>query len=855
MIALWTGTCNSSTFLRADGSCQVPSSTGGTVNVSLQGSMPFYSAVGSANTISGVPPPTTPAGIAQTYVFVPGNTVGSWAIPGVPIDAQTGTSYTIPITDDVTFVTGNNASATAWTGFTLANNYAFSFENLGAGLITYTPASGTVNGNATQIIPQNWFGFHYTDNTNTRMPVMPTLPAFPNCPDTSGNHLNINTATGAITCGTTASGAGISGGTSGYAALFGSATTITSGIQLAGAGAGLTTGPVSVTSGDVPTFTGTGGQLSDALGIIAANLVTQSSNGTNGYLCTYTGSNKVCVPAQALPNGITATTQTATDTSALVTTDAFVSTAITNAIAAVNPAVAALAASTASLTGTYANGASGIGATFTVTATGAFTLDGVSISTIGQRVLLKNQSSAFQNGIYTATVVGTTGISPVFTRALDYDQPSDMNTTGAIPVQSGTVNAETSWLQTSTVNTVGTDAVTFTQFSVAPANLVTAVSPGVGLCHFAGSTQACTSSLIVAADITANTITGSQLASSLSLVTPLLGTPTSGVITNLTGTCTACTANSASNMTGGAANDIPYQTGAGASSFITPVNSAVLITSAGGVPSESTTLPSGLSATNLTLTTPALGTPSALVLTNATGLPVAGGGTGVATLTAYAPLFGGTTSTGAIQSGTAGTAGQVLVSGGASAKGSYIDFPERYFIPAANCNNATAGAGWSIPSGGTATCRAGTNNLGGYVAITDTSSTFAQFTLAIPFDWDTGTLPYIRFQLAYPGTDGSSSHTIIPQIKVACTTATSGVSDDPSFAAAHSSSTITLSSATANLFFSTSNVQMNSTDMSGCVAGGLMIVQVGRATDTATSAVNFYGADVTFPRLIAVQAN
>lgn len=61
------------------------------------------------------------------------------------------------------------------------------------------------------------------------------------------------------------------------------------------------------------------------------------------------------------------------------------------------------------------------------------------------------------------------------------------------------------------------------------------------------------------------------------------------------------------------------------------------------------------------------GTPSSLTLTNATGLPVAGGGSGVSSLTAYAPIFGGTTSTGAVQSGTVGTAGQVLTSNGAGA--------------------------------------------------------------------------------------------------------------------------------------------------------------------------------------------
>lgn len=44
------------------------------------------------------------------------------------------------------------------------------------------------------------------------------------------------------------------------------------------------------------------------------------------------------------------------------------------------------------------------------------------------------------------------------------------------------------------------------------ASCVTASSPGLGIAHFAGSTQAVTSSLIVAADITSATITSTQLA-------------------------------------------------------------------------------------------------------------------------------------------------------------------------------------------------------------------------------------------------------------------------------------------------------------------------------------------------------
>lgn len=99
------------------------------------------------------------------------------------------------------------------------------------------------------------------------------------------------------------------------------------------------------------------------------------------------------------------------------------------------------------------------------------------------------------------------------------------------------------------------------------------------------------------------------LATSPTLVTPALGTPVSGVITNLTGTCASCTANSATNLAGGATYGIPYQSGVGTTTFLTEVNNAVLVTSGSGLPSESTTLPTGL----------ALQTPASGVITNLTG--------------------------------------------------------------------------------------------------------------------------------------------------------------------------------------------------------------------------------------------
>jgi hypothetical protein len=226
----------------------------------------------------------------------------------------------------------------------------------------------------------------------------------------------------------------------------------------------------------------------------------------------------------ALAGSPTTTTQTQGDNSTKIATTAYVDSAVQGGDykeAAKYATIAALP------TLVYSNGSSGVGATLTGVSFGALSIDSTTPS-VGDRILVKNQVSAFQNGIYVVTAVGTVAAVFVMTRAADFDQSADIDTGDTLFVSAGNTLAATTWTYTGiTMPTIGTDAITFVQVA-GPGSIIA----GNGI-SITGLTIAIDTSVTVD-KTTAQTLTNKTLTSPI-LTTPALGTPASGVMTNVTG--------------------------------------------------------------------------------------------------------------------------------------------------------------------------------------------------------------------------------------------------------------------------------------------------------------------------------
>ena len=202
------------------------------------------------------------------------------------------------------------------------------------------------------------------------------------------------------------------------------------------------------------------------------------------------------------------------------------------------------------------------------------TVDGVTLAT-NDRILLKNQSTGSENGIYTVNASGAP------TRATDFDSNSEVTGGAFFFVEEGTVNADNGFTLTNDGSiTVGTTALTFTQFSGAGQ-----VTAGDALTK-TGNTLAVAvddSSIEINSDalrVKASGITNAMLAGSIDLTAKVtgalpIGNGGIGITTAPKGSVlVANTANTISALDGGGSNDgiLTYTASSDTLAFATSVD-------------------------------------------------------------------------------------------------------------------------------------------------------------------------------------------------------------------------------------------------------------------------------------------
>lgn len=315
----------------------------------------------------------------------------------------------------------------------------------------------------------------------------------------------------------------------------------------------------------------------------------------------------------------------------------------------------ARAATTGALTSTYLNGAAGIGATLTnAGAMAAFELDGVTLN-LDDLVLIKDQAAAEENGYYKVTTVGSGAVNWVLTRSINYDEPSEISPGDLFVVTEGATQGNSTWIETSTVTTIGTDPIVFIQYSVALPIPLSAGGTGASLVASDGGIFYSTAT---AGAILAGTNAAGRMLQSGNLSAPSWSTPTwpsasgtSGTFLQSNGTNNIYSAytfpttvptvgkifrSDGTNMVGSTAtypdvatttgtilradgtnwvastatypntttaNQLLYSSANNTITGLATANSSVLVTDSGGIPSLSTTLPADLKLTTPWITT------------------------------------------------------------------------------------------------------------------------------------------------------------------------------------------------------------------------------------------------------------
>ena len=394
-------------------------------------------------------------------------------------DTFTNKTFDTAGTGNVLKINGTTVSAVTGTGsVVLANTPTLITPVLGAATATsinglaVSTTTGTLtiaNGSTLATSGANSITLTSTGPTTVTLPTSGTLV---NSAVTSLTSLGtistsltgfVSASAGLLSASSTISGGSISGNISGNAA------NVTGIVSLANGG---TNTNLTASAGGIVYSTATG------MGI--------STVGTTGYILTSNGTsapswtqstssnvNNTIVQRDGSGNiSVSQVTVSADPSSALqVATKQYVD----NIASGVNAHDSVVAATTTALTVTYSNGTSGVGATLTNAGTqAAFSIDNVT-PVSGDRILVKNQASALQNGIYTLTTVGSGSTNWVLTRAIDYDQSvagevaaGDMVYVVAPSSEFSTTptNQNTSWIMNQPgIIVIGTSPITWSQGS------------------------------------------------------------------------------------------------------------------------------------------------------------------------------------------------------------------------------------------------------------------------------------------------------------------------------------------------------------------------------------------------------
>ena len=226
--------------------------------------------------------------------------------------------------------------------------------------------------------------------------------------------------------------------------------------QLAGsiANAKLANDGITIGSDD----TSLGGTITDLNGLTSIDVDNMTLDG-NAITTTNSNGN-----LELTPNGTgTVTVPSGYQGRAGFTTDSLVNKAYVDSVANGLDVKASVRVATAAAlaASTYNNG----NGTLTANANAALVVDGVTL-VVNDRVLVKDQSSAPQNGFYKVTNTGSGAAAWVLTRTPDADAASELTAGAFTFVEEGTANADNGYvLSTNGAVSLGTTNITFEQFS------------------------------------------------------------------------------------------------------------------------------------------------------------------------------------------------------------------------------------------------------------------------------------------------------------------------------------------------------------------------------------------------------